>query len=267
MMGDKNLLKEERRNRILSMLKEKGTLKSSELSDIFNVTLETIRKDMEFLDEQGLLKRTFGGAIVAAGSESSVVSDIFDPSVDLRNIAHEIEKVEIGKFAASMVSPGETIVMDSSTTTLQMVRFLPENSDIVVITNALVTLNELSRKKGITVIAVGGYFRLKSTSFLGSMAMKNLENFNINKAFMSGNAFSVEKGLMDPNEQEAEFKRKMIEVAGESVLLIDSSKFGHMAPITTCSVAAFSTVISDKGLPDSEVNKLEKLNLKVYRCS
>jgi DeoR family transcriptional regulator, aga operon transcriptional repressor len=265
-MGEKNLLKEERRNRILSMLKEQGTLKNTELSDLFNVTPETIRKDLEYLDEQGFLKRTFGGAIISSGSDNADSNEIFDPSVDLRNISHELEKKEIGKFAASMVSYGDTIVLDSSTTTLQLAKFLPEDSEIVVITNALVTLNELSRKKGITVISVGGYFRQKSTSYLGSMSLKNLENFNINKAFMSGNAFTAEKGLMDPNELEAEFKRKMIEVAQESMLMIDSSKFGRMAPITTCTANAFSTVISDRNLSDAEVEKLKRLNMRIYRC-
>jgi DeoR family transcriptional regulator, aga operon transcriptional repressor len=265
--GEENLLKEERRNRILAMLKEQGTLKSTELGGIFAVTPETIRKDLEYLDEQGLLKRTFGGAIVLSGGETPAPGEVFDPSVDLRNISHEKEKREIGKFAASLVAQGDTIVLDSSTTTLQLAKFLPEDSDIVVITNALFIINELVRKKGITVISVGGYYRPKSTSFLGSMSLKNLENFNINKAFMSGNAFSVEKGLMDPNEQEAEFKLKMIEVAQESLLLIDSSKFGRMAPITTCPAKAFSTLVSDRNLPDSEVDKLEKLQFKVYRCS
>jgi DeoR family transcriptional regulator, aga operon transcriptional repressor len=265
-MGEKNLLKEERRNRILSMLKEQGILKSTELSDLFNVTPETIRKDLEYLDEQGFLKRTFGGAIISSGSDNAVPNEIFDPSVDLRNISHESEKKEIGKFAASLVSYGDTIVLDSSTTTLQLAKFLPEDYEIVVITNALVTLNELSRKKGITVISVGGYYRQKSTSFLGSMSLKNLESFNINKAFMSGNAFSIEKGLMDPNEQEAEFKAKMAEVAQESLLLIDSSKFGRMAPITTCPARVFSTIVSDRNLPDSEVDRLKNLRFKVYRC-
>lgn len=83
---------------------------------------------------------------------------------------------------------------------------------------------------------------------------------------MSCNAFSVDKGLMDPSEQEAEIKRKMNAISKESILLIDSSKFARMAPITTCLIDVFSTIISDKCLPDSEVYKIEEKGLKVYRA-
>jgi len=259
------MLKEERRRRIMELLFDSKCLKSSELSEIFNVSQETIRKDLEYLDESGLLKRTFGGALSVSADYNSNSLDIIDPSLEDRTVAKQMEKDDIARFAATLIEPKDTIVLDSSTTTLQLVKYLPEDQDIVVITNALVTLNELVRKKGITVISLGGYYRVKSTSFLGLMSLSNLENFNINKAFMSGNAFSVEKGLMDPNEQEAEIKRKMSAMSQESILLIDSSKFTRMAPITTSPIKVFSTIITNKELPGTEALKIENMGLKVYR--
>jgi DeoR family fructose operon transcriptional repressor len=240
------LLKEQRWNKILEILKGNGAVSSSELANLFQVTHETIRKDLDSLARQGLLERTFGGAILS----STVRNGDSDPPLELRNIANIQEKIEIGRCAAALIQPNDTVALDSSTTTLQLAKHIPENIGVSVITNALFILCELVKKKGIQVISVGGYYRSLSTSFLGGIALRTLEGFNINKAFLSGNAFSVDRGLMDPNEVEPEFKRKMIEIAQESILMVDHTKFGRIAPFTVCRATAFSTVISDRGLPE-----------------
>jgi len=258
------LLKEERRNMILSLMREYKSISSVELSKKLNVTQETIRKDLNYLDKNGLLKRTFGGAMPIPSTDDGF--DIQDPSFELRKISNFKEKDAIGKFAASLIEPKDTIVLDASTTTLQMVKYIPEDMDIVVITNAFSVLCELVKKEGVSIISVGGYYRKSSTSFLGSITLKALESYNINKAFLSGNSVSVEKGLMDPIEQEADFKRKMVEVAEKSILLAGHSKFGRIAPFSDCQITAFDTVVSDINLSDEIVKKLENLSIKVYRA-
>ncbi len=258
------MIKDERQRRILELLAKSKSVKSADLSEMFEVSQETIRKDLEAMDEDGLLKRTFGGAMAIPGV-SAGSPDVSDPSLEDRNITNLREKEDIGRFAASLIEPKDTIVLDSSTTTLKMVQYIPENYEITAITNALATINELVRKKGVTVISTGGYYRPQSTSFLGTMSLNNLDGFNINKAFMSGNAFSVEQGVMDPNEQEAEMKRRMIQKSRESILLIDSTKYARMAPITTCGLASFSTIVSDSKLPEPEVHRIEALGIKLFR--
>jgi DeoR family fructose operon transcriptional repressor len=131
-----------------------------------------------------------------------------------------------------------------------------------VITNALFILCEIVKKKGINIISVGGSYRSLSTSFLGSVAVQNLDNFNINKAFLSGNAFSLERGLMDPNELEPAFKRKMIEVAQQSFLLIDHTKLNKIAPFTVCEATVFDAIVTDSGIEDSYRQRLKESGIK-----
>ncbi len=257
------MLKEERRNRILSLLQENNSITSIEFSKTLNVSQETIRKDLNYLDENGLLKRTFGGAMPVSVSNSE--ADNSDPSFELRKISNYAEKDAIGKFAATLIEPRDTIFLDASTTTLQMVKYLPEDMDIIVITNALSVICELVKKEGISIISVGGYYRKLSTSFLGSTALSVLGNYNINKAFLSGNSVSIEIGLTDPAEPEADFKRKIVEISQKSILLSDHTKFGKIALFTDCPITVFKTVVSDKNLPDEFVESLEKLKIKVYR--
>ena len=255
------MFKEERRNKIVSLLNKNKNITTASLSKTLNVSQETIRKDLSYLDDIGLLKKTFGGAM----SIPSINEEIMDPSLDLREKTYLKEKEAIGKLAATFLEPKDTIVLDASTTTLQMVKYIPDDMDIVVITNSFSVLCELVKKAGISIISVGGYYRKHSTSFLGSTALKALESYNINKAFLSGKAVTVDKGLMDPVEQEADFKRKMVEVAEKSILLADNSKFGKIAPFSDCPIQSFDTVVSDKNLSDETVEKLEKLNITVYR--
>lgn len=261
---ERALLKEERQSRIVELLKASKSLKSSELSEKFGVTEETIRKDLEYLAQMGLIKRTFGGAM-AIPETKGVSDDIIDPPFEIRNISHKREKEQIGKLAASLIEYRDTIVLDASSTNLQVAKYMPENMEIVVISNALSILCELAKKHGITMISVGGTYRAKSTSFLGSIAEANLENFNINKAFLSGKAVSTVKGLMDTNEQEADFKRKMIQIANEAILVADHSKFDQIAYHTVCPITAFSMVISDRKIPDKSVEELKALNIGVLK--
>lgn len=214
------------------------------------------------LDNKKLLKRTFGGAISIESSNNGF--DVLDPSFEMRKISNLKEKDAIAQFAATLIEPKDTIILDASTTTLQMVKYIPEDMDIVVITNSFSVLCELVKKKGISIISVGGYYRKLSTSFLGSTALKNLDNYNINKSFISGKCVSIEKGLMDPIEQEADLKNKMVEVAEISILLVDHSKFGKIAPISDCPITAFEAVVSDNALQHDIIEKLKNMNIKVY---
>jgi DeoR family transcriptional regulator of aga operon len=243
------------------MLKQYTTVSSSNLYKTFNVTQETIRKDLEFLEKKKMLRRIYGGAILTSDKDS--LANRGDLPFDSRKIENYEEKDAIGKMAASMVEPQDTIVLDASTTTLQMVKYLPEDQNITVITNAFSVLCELTKKKGIHIICLGGSYRSRSTSFLGSVAVRNLETYNINKAFISCEGVSIERGTMESIEQETEVKKQMIEKADNSVLLVDSGKFSKIAPLSSFAISVFSTVITDNRLPKSIMDRLESLKIHV----
>lgn len=251
------MLKDERRRRILELLAEGGSLSSHQVSQAFGVSHETIRKDLGWLEAEGKLRRTFGGALPLEDAPREAA----DPTLAYRNVANRPAKDAIARYAAGLIQPGDTVVLDSSTTTLQMVKHIPQNRDIVVVTNALATLNELAGREGIGVVALGGTYRARSTSFLGRMAAENLSHFNISRAFVSGNAFDAEAGLTDPNEQEAEIKRAMVAAARHACLLVDATKFGRMAAITTCAAGAFEAIITDGALPAAKAEALRAAGL------
>lgn len=256
------MLKEERRAMILSLLKDSSSITSIELSRIFDTTRETIRKDLNYLNSAGLLKRTFGGAMQIPASDKA--SDSLDPSFELRKKTNSKTKEAIAKFAATLIEPKDTIILDSSTTTLQMVKYIPEKMEITVITNSFYTLYELVKKRDISVISIGGHYRKLSTSFLGTHSIKALDSYNINKAFLSGNSVSVERGLMDPVEQEADYKRKIIEVAERSILLADHSKFERISTFSDFPLTVFDTMISDSSLDEEYIQRIKNLNIQVY---
>ena len=142
-----------------------------------------------------------------------------------------------------------------------MVSMLPNDKNITVVTNSLAVLNELLGTDGINAVSVGGTLRRESTSLLGYLSGVNMEEFNINKTFMSGNAISVERGLMDPSMEEAAFKKKLIAASEEVILLADNHKFTRLSTYKVCAIDAFDEIITDN--KDIDVSELTDTRVTV----
>jgi DeoR/GlpR family transcriptional regulator of sugar metabolism len=260
------LFREKRVSDIRKILYEVGSVQVSELANRFGISKETIRKDLDYLEKIGIIRRSFGGAIALQknSSQSSVDTDS-DPSINSRSVYNIQQKIAIAKFAVSFIMPNYTIILDASTTTLQMIQFLPRDYDLMVITNSLSAITELAKIDGLTVVSTGGELRKKSTSFLGKACTLSLDCYNVDQLFLSGKAVMPNKGLMDPIEREVEVKRKFISISRESFLLADSNKFNKLGPITDCPIETFKAVISDRSLDDLTAKELESRGVKVYR--
>lgn len=259
------MLKEARREKIIEIINNNKSIRTSELCKILNVTHETIRRDLKYLSQHNMIKKTFGGAVIVEKNRAQTFKTT-DISFDIRNSTNVSEKESIAKSAASYIEPGDTIALDASTTTLHMLNYIPENKGITVITNSLSILCGLAGKKGIDIISVGGLYRNVSTSFLGSTTVNSVDGYNINKVFLSGHAVSLELGLTDPHEQEVNFKRKLIEKAQVRFLLADHSKFGLVAVFSTCPLTSFNMIISDSQLSDNIMKQIQNLNVKVVKA-
>lgn len=261
-MSESYMLKEIRRDKIQSLLRGRKSITTAELSELLGVTPETVRKDIQFLEDNGALKRIFGGVMSVGANVEATGS--FDPSFRERSLQNNEAKQKMARFAATLLQKNDTIALDSSTTTFHMIKFLPEDANLTVVSNSFAVITELNKKEGISIIGVGGYLRKNSTSFLGNIANRSLEHININKAFMSGQAVSPARGLMDPVEAEAYFKSHLAKASDTVILLADSSKFNKSAPITSCKMSTFSTVISDAGLAPEIRREIEKLNIELH---
>jgi len=244
-----------RRDEIVKILSSKKSVSSSELSKLFDVTEETIRRDLNILSAQGEIIRTHGGA---------TQKDESDPAFNARIREMHSEKERIGKFAASMVKERDAIFIDAGTTTLMLARNIKDSIEAVVITNSKYAIDELASKNRITTICTGGILRKKSMSFIGKAAEQTIKSYNFNKVFLSARAVSVKNGVMDSYEPEANINRLAVTSAYEVIILADSTKLEKLALEKVCSTSEISTIITDTGADKAIVSEFENLGIKVY---
>ena len=172
------MLSAERKLKIADIVSKNGGIKTSDLSSTFNVSEMTILRDLAILEEQGILKRVYGGAV-------SVKSNTGEISSILRKRIHTFEKDVIGEKALGLISEGDSIFLDGSTTALALARKLYVIEDLVVVTNALEIINELRQNSNIELICTGGEFKKITADFLGPGTEMTLKNYNADKAFIS----------------------------------------------------------------------------------
>ena len=244
-----------RRNKIVELIKSQGNISCVELSRVFKVTPETIRRDLTYLQEQGTLTRTHGGAI------ASIEFDLL--SSDFRKQENFEQKLSIARKAASFICDGDVIYFDAGTTPSLICEFLPQDKNIFIITNSVECIGKLTDKPNITLISTGGILRRETMAFTGENAMHALRSATLNKAFISAIAVSEKHGVMDSHGDEASLNRLAIEKALETFLLVDSTKFGKIAYISVCPIDSISTIITDSRLDPGILASLKKMQLNV----
>lgn len=229
---------EERKNRILQLLHENNKLLVPDLCDAFHVSPATIRNDLRELESCGLLQRTHGGAL-------SNPKTRFELNSYQKEVSLLAEKQAIARFAAGMVEDGDTIAIDTGTTTLEFARQLSGKRDITVVTNDIQIASQLEKSANASVILIGGILRRGFHCTVGPAAVRMLNEFSVDKAFMATNGISLEKGLTTPDMNQAEIKKAMIAIAGEVIVLCDSTKFGNKAFVQVAPVSAVGRIITD----------------------
>ncbi len=244
-MGQKSrrrsMLAAERRANIARMAEQHGSVRVAELSRMFDVTEETIRRDLEELEEGGYLKRTYGGAVNINGTGLELP---FARRVE----SHREEKNVIARCAAAMVQEGETIILDASTTALWLAKHLIDRRDLTVLTNSIQVVMELAGRPGVRVICTGGNLRDRTLGFVGPLAERAISGYYVDKVFMSGKGLTPDGGLTDSNELEVELKKVMLAAAKERIALVDSSKLGHRGFARIEGLTGFTAIITDPGI-------------------
>ncbi len=232
-----------------------GSVRVDNLAELFSVARETIRRDLAKLEEEGRVKRSHGGAVRIASSDyASTFSE--------RRIINIEEKRAIASEAIRFVEEGDSIILDASTTTWQMAKLLPD-IPMTVLTNSIKVIVELVRCKNIHVIGTGGEFSGSYLAFVGSRAEQAILGYHVNKVFMSCSGCDLEYSLSDTNELQAELKRKMIQSADSSYLLVDHSKIGTRNLINIAKVDVFDYMVIDKKLSKKDSELLNKKNVEV----
>ncbi|MED4040910.1 DeoR/GlpR family DNA-binding transcription regulator [Niallia taxi] len=248
------MLVAERRRKIVELVNERLSIRVSELSDIFSVTEETIRRDLEKLEQDQLLSRSHGGAV-------SIEKEATDVPFVVREITNSDEKKAIAAEAVNWIEPGEQIVLDASTTAWYMAQELPD-MPLTVITNSIKVALELSKKEQIKVISTGGMLLANSLSYVGPLSERSLDSYYVNKLFLSCKGVHL-SGLSDSNEWQAILKKKMMDIASQVILLADSSKFGVKTFAQISELTRIHHVISDSNIPAEFHKELQEKAIPV----
>lgn len=248
-------MKLDRRHQIIDMLLQQKTVKNTELMEQFNISIETVRRDLEYLEQQGYLKRVYGGAVanMSLNSEPEYANRI---NVQLK------EKIAIASEAVKLIEPKDSIYLGVGTTVQTMVQYVKTLGELTVFTNALRTAADLSDAHNCTVILPGGTLRHKELTLSGFPAEENFTNFNVDKAFIGIGGIS-EDGVTDFHLEEARLHRQLIKNARMSIVLADSSKLGLRAVVNVCPLENIDVVITDEGAPAQIVKTLENAGIRV----
>mgnify|MGYP001240475674 CR=1 FL=1 len=236
---------EERFNIILEELKIKGIVSVTDLVKILDTSESTIRRDLNALDNEGLLKKVHGGAIVIGESTSK-----YDYKVNIRQSLNIEEKYEIAKYAASLIEEGDVIYLDAGTTTEILIDFVKANN-ITVVTNGIVHAKKLL-EKGFKTFIVGGEVKAITEAIIGFTATEDLKKYNFSKGFFGVNGVSNANGYTTPDVNEAMVKAQAMKMCNKSFVLADQSKLEKVSFITFGAITD-STLITTK-INDNNTN-------------
>lgn len=250
----------ERRNMIMEKLNENKRIIIKDLSKEIKVSEATLRTDLAKMEEEGLLVRTHGGAILPD------INGEPDTSFDIRQKKNKNEKSAIAKKASEMISNGMCILLDASSTVLELAHIIKELPlRLTVVTSGINTALELNEHPQITVILLGGIVKKGSFALEGSLGIDILKKINIDMMFTSANGFSIESGLTDFSVYEVELKKEMIKASQRVVALLDHTKINKNSIASFASVNQIDSIITDSQLDMNYAQKLMDLNIRVIR--
>ncbi|MDT0683836.1 DeoR/GlpR family DNA-binding transcription regulator [Roseicyclus sp. F158] len=250
------LLSETRRRRILDWLEEEGSARVRDLATAFTVSDVTIRQDLERLEAEGHITREYGGAYL-----NTVARQV--ASLSLQHSTNMDRKRKIGALAASLVSDGETLILDAGSTTTEIATRLTAKRDLTIITNALNIAIVLGAVPSIAVHMPGGQFKPPTLSLSGDKAVEYLSDVLAGKLFLATAGVSIETGLTYPSFADLQLKQAMIGAATQTILVADSTKINLSSFTRLNTLDVVNTFITDDGISDKDARAFEELGIEV----
>ncbi len=233
------MLVDQRRQQILEITEKSGFVALSELVERVGASESTLRRDLDFLDGIGQIRRTRGGA--------AYVGDSITP-FEVRGTRAKEQKQHIAAVAAALVQPGETVLLDGGTTTLEVAKHLV-GKPLQVVTNSVPIVNVLMSSPQTELIVIGGFLYPKTGVNLGPIAVAALKSIHARRLFVSAGGVTA-AGLFNSNALLVETERQMIESAEELIVVSDSSKLGHSALAHLCPLDVVDRLVVDEGISD-----------------
>jgi DeoR/GlpR family transcriptional regulator of sugar metabolism len=250
------LFLEERRQEILKYIVQRGRASVTELSERFAVSDVTIRADLQALAENAFVVRTHGGAIPP-------VNSLYELSLNRRRQQHQNEKQRIGQSASLMITTGEAVFLDSSSTALTITPFIKHRHDLTVITNSLVIAQDMLNAPNISVVMPGGTLHPDTVSLSDPLGLSLLKRYNIARGFFGAYGLSLSVGLTDVTATEAEVKRPLVAMCRQVVVVLDGTKWGREGAASYADLQDVDIIITDSGAPPDMVKEVRTLGIQV----
>ncbi|MFO1445642.1 DeoR/GlpR transcriptional regulator [Bacillus sp. Bva_UNVM-123] len=247
-----------RKNTIKELITEKKSVTVAELTKLFKVTEETIRRDLKQLEEEGILTRTYGGAFISEGVQNDV-------NVNLREHIHVEGKRKIAAKCNSMIKNGDSIFLDASTTSLVIASMLEEKK-LTVVTNSIKVVNTLIEKQNINIVVIGGTLSPSSLSNVGRSAEYTMKHYYFDTAFISCRSVSMQHGITDSNEQQAGIRKLAADHANSVYLIADYTKFDKTSFSRICEFDKINNIVVDRSLSTDWKQFLKEQNINLYEC-
>lgn len=252
------MLTEERRGAIVSLVKDLGKVQVKDLSRRFKTSEVTIRTDLKELHQRGLVYKSHGGAVMP-----DMVSGNSEPSLNEKFSRQTNEKSRIGEAAAALIKDGETIILDSGTTTHEIAKRIKDRKDLTIITNGVNIATELAGHRSIQIILLGGILRHNALSVVGHFAEQMLAQLTADKLFIAADGCTLEYGISTPKFEESRINQAMVAIAREKYLVADSSKFGKNSLSRIVSLWEMNGVITDSNLPADYQEEIQSRGLNL----
>lgn len=254
------MLAQERHQIIIDLINKNRVVKVQDLMATFNVSIETVRRDLDYLESQGFLRKVYGGAVI-----SKRLAD--EPSYSAREVANLEEKKQIGIKCVELVEDGETLIIDLGTTTLEVAKNLKQKKNLTIITNAINIALEIINVKDFRVFLAGGRLRYGDLSCSGFLTNDFLKQFNVDKAIIGVGGITLEDGISDYHVEEAGTRRLMIEQSNKVIAVADYSKFGVKAFTKVCDLSDVDVLVTDWNVDEHLIKKYRKTIKTVLTCN
>lgn len=252
------MLAEQRQKQLLSYLSERQSAQVSELSSAFGVSMSTVRRDLQEMEDRELVRRVHGGALLMTSQATEPEAEIVQ-----RGPRHTEVKARIGEAAAALVRDGSTIIVTGGTTTEAMIPHLAARSGLTVITNALNIANRLVAYPDIDVVVLGGWLRHSEQTLLGHLTTQALQDVRADQIFHGIFGIDMAHGLTGTYIREVQTDRALIAAARDLVILADSTKFQQSGPARVLPLDAMSVLVTDGDAPADAVLELRERGITV----
>ncbi len=242
---------DDRRNRILNIIQTNPHVRVDELAETLGVSLITIRRDLQFLDEKKLLKRTHGGAVLV-NSEETEVDEV------------KLYRRLIAQYASTLVEDGDTLFINTSSNALQMLQYVTCNNVTAITNNGKVINREYST--GVNVILTGGELRYPKHAMVGDYAIRNLQTVFAKKAFVGCSGLTFDAGMMTEIASEVSVNELMVDHSTEAVyVMADHTKIGKRSSFTSCAIEKINYLITDEKAPEEVLDDLRDKGVQIYQ--